>query len=33
VDDGLEVGEVVVLVGRIHYRGKASGVEAEAAAA
>ena len=29
VDDGLEVGELVVLVGRIHYRGKASGVETE----
>ena len=27
VDDGLEVGDIVLLVGRIHYRGKASGVE------
>ena len=32
VDDGLEVGDVVVLVGRIHYRGKASGVETAAPA-
>ena len=30
VDDRLEVGEVVVLVGRIHYRGKGSGVETDA---
>ena len=29
VDDGVGVGDVVVLVGRIHYRGKASGVETE----
>ena len=29
VDDALEVGDVAVLVGRIHYRGKASGVETE----
>jgi ketosteroid isomerase-like protein len=27
VDDTLHVGHVVVLVGRIHYRGKGSGVE------
>ena len=27
VDDALAVGAVVVLVGRIHYRGKGSGVE------
>jgi uncharacterized protein len=27
VDDGLGAGDVVVLVGRIHYRGKGSGVE------
>jgi len=30
VDDELGVGDVVVLVGRIHYRGKGSGVEDEA---
>jgi ketosteroid isomerase-like protein len=29
VDDGLGVGDVVVVVGRIHYRGKGSGVESE----
>ena len=29
VDDELEVGDIAVLVGRIHYRGKGSGVEAE----
>ena len=27
VDDALAVGAVVVLVGRIHYRGRGSGVE------
>ena len=27
VDDGLGTGNVVVLVGRIHYRGKGSGAE------
>jgi ketosteroid isomerase-like protein len=27
VDDALGVGDVAVLVGRIHYRGKGSGVE------
>jgi ketosteroid isomerase-like protein len=27
--EGLAVGEVAVLVGRIHYRGKGSGVETE----
>jgi ketosteroid isomerase-like protein len=32
VDDALEVGNVVVLVGRIHYRGKGSGVESESPA-
>ncbi len=29
VDHELCVGDVVILVGRIHYRGKGSGVEAE----
>jgi uncharacterized protein len=29
VDDGLGVGDVAVLVGRIHYRGRGSGVENE----
>jgi ketosteroid isomerase-like protein len=32
VDDALGVGDVAVLVGRIHYRGKGSGVESEAPA-
>jgi ketosteroid isomerase-like protein len=32
VDDGLAVGDVVVLVGRVHYRGKASGVETDSSA-
>ena len=32
VEDGLEVGNVAVLVGRIHYRGKGSGVETESPA-
>jgi ketosteroid isomerase-like protein len=27
VDDGLAIGDIAVLVGRIHYRGKGSGVE------
>jgi ketosteroid isomerase-like protein len=29
VDDAIAVGEVVVLVGRLHYRGMASGAESE----
>ena len=29
VDDGVAVGDVAVLVGRIHYRGKGSGIENE----
>ena len=29
IDDGLALGDVAVLVGRIHYRGKESGVETE----
>ncbi len=29
VDDRLGVGEVAVLVGRIHYRGRSSGIETE----
>ncbi|MDX6617225.1 MAG: hypothetical protein QOD60_2316 [Solirubrobacterales bacterium] len=29
VDDGVGVGDVAVLVGRIHYRGKGSGAEDE----
>ena len=32
VHDELEVGEVVLLGGRLHYRGKGSGVETEALA-
>jgi uncharacterized protein len=32
VDDALGVGNVVVLVGRIHFRGRGSGVESEAPA-
>ncbi len=32
VDDGVGVGDVAVLVGHIHYRGKASGIETESAA-
>ena len=27
IDDALTVGDTAILVGRIHYRGKASGVE------
>ena len=30
--DGVELGEVVLLVGRIHYRGRGSGAETEASA-
>jgi ketosteroid isomerase-like protein len=29
IDDGLGVGDVAVLIGRIHYRGKSSGIETE----
>jgi ketosteroid isomerase-like protein len=32
VDDGLAVGNLAVLVGRNHYRGRGSGVETESAA-
>jgi ketosteroid isomerase-like protein len=32
VDDAIAVGNVAVLVGRIHYRGKGSGIETETAA-
>jgi ketosteroid isomerase-like protein len=32
VDDALGIGDVAVLVGRIHYRGKGSGVESASAA-
>jgi ketosteroid isomerase-like protein len=32
VDDALGVGDIAVLVGRIHYRGKGSGVESESPA-
>jgi hypothetical protein len=32
VDDALGVGDIAVLVGRIHYRGKGSGVESESSA-
>jgi uncharacterized protein len=32
VDDGVGVGGVVVLIGRIHYRGKGSGAETESPA-
>ncbi len=32
VDDGVAVGDVAVLVGRIHYCGKTSGIESESAA-
>jgi ketosteroid isomerase-like protein len=32
VDDGIGVSDVVLLVGRIHYRGKGSGIETETAA-
>ncbi len=32
VDDALGLGDVVVLVGRLHYRGRASGIETESPA-
>ena len=32
VDDGVGAGDVAVLVGRIHYRGKGSGAETESPA-
>src|SRR4051812_32841885 len=32
VDDALGVGDVVLLVGRLHYRGKGSGVESASSA-
>jgi uncharacterized protein len=32
VDDAIAVGDVAVLIGRIHYRGKGSGIETETAA-
>jgi ketosteroid isomerase-like protein len=32
IDDGVGVGNVAVLVGRIHYRGRGSGVETESPA-
>jgi ketosteroid isomerase-like protein len=32
VDDGVAVDDVAVLVGRIHYRGKGSGIETESPA-
>jgi ketosteroid isomerase-like protein len=32
VDEGIGVGDIVVLVGRVHFRGKASGVEGASAA-
>jgi uncharacterized protein len=32
VDDGLSVGDLALLVGRIHYRGRGSGVETESPA-
>jgi ketosteroid isomerase-like protein len=31
-DDAIAVGEVAVFVGRIHYRGKGSGIETDTAA-
>ena len=31
-DDGIAVGAIAVFVGRIHYRGKGSGIETETAA-
>jgi ketosteroid isomerase-like protein len=33
VDDDISVGELVLLVGRFHYRGRASGVDTKAAGA
>jgi ketosteroid isomerase-like protein len=32
IDDGLGVGDVALLVGRLHYRGRSSGVETETSA-
>jgi ketosteroid isomerase-like protein len=32
IDDVLAVGDVAILVGRIHYRGRGSGIETESAA-
>jgi ketosteroid isomerase-like protein len=32
VDDGVAIGDVALLVGRIHYRGKGSGAETESPA-
>ena len=32
IDDALAVGDVALLVGRIHYRGKESGLETDTAA-
>ena len=32
VDGGVGVGDVALLVGRIHYRGKGSGIETESPA-
>ncbi len=32
IDDGIGVGDVAVLIGRIHYRGKGSGAETESPA-
>ena len=29
IDDALAVGDVAVLVGRLHYKGRGSGVETE----
>ena len=30
IDDGMEAGDIALLVGRIHYRGRGSGVETDA---
>jgi len=32
IDDALEIGEVVIAVGRVYYRGRESGVETDSAA-
>jgi ketosteroid isomerase-like protein len=32
IDDGLGVGDIAVFVGRLHFRGRASGVETESPA-
>ena len=32
VDDGLGVGDIALFVGRVHYRGRTSGVETESPA-